>query len=127
MLARGYSGSRAYCQSKLAQVMFTVDLARELDGSGVTVNSPHPATYMNTTMVRRAGVTPISTVEEGAEAILNLAVGQALAGRSGLYFSGLREARADRQAYDTQARSRLRALSLELTRLRAGEKVSRCR
>jgi NAD(P)-dependent dehydrogenase (short-subunit alcohol dehydrogenase family) len=123
MLTRGYSGSRAYCQSKLAQILFTIDLAAELEGSGVTVNALHPATYMNTTMVRRAGVTPISTVEEGAEAILNLAAGPALAGRSGLYFNGLREARADRQAYDTQARSRLRALSLELTGLREGEKV----
>jgi NAD(P)-dependent dehydrogenase (short-subunit alcohol dehydrogenase family) len=123
MLTRGYSGSRAYCQSKLAQIMFTVDLARELEGTGVTVNSLHPATYMNTTMVRRAGVTPISTVEQGAEAILNLAVGPALEGRSGLYFNGLREARAERQAYDAEARARLRALSLELTGLRAGEKV----
>jgi NAD(P)-dependent dehydrogenase (short-subunit alcohol dehydrogenase family) len=123
MLTRGYSGSRAYCQSKLAQIMFTVDLARELEGTGVTVNSLHPATYMNTTMVRRAGVTPISTVEQGAEAILNLAVGPALEGRSGLYFNGLREAHADRQAYDAEARARLRTLSLELTGLRAGEKV----
>jgi NAD(P)-dependent dehydrogenase (short-subunit alcohol dehydrogenase family) len=123
MLTRGYSGSRAYCQSKLAQIMFTIDLAAELDGAGVTVNALHPATYMNTTMVRRAGVTPISTVEEGAEAILNLAVGPALAWCSGLYFNGLREARADRQAYDAQARSRLRALSLELTGAPAGEKV----
>jgi NAD(P)-dependent dehydrogenase (short-subunit alcohol dehydrogenase family) len=121
MLTRGYSGSRAYCQSKLAQILFTIDLAAELEGSGVTVNALHPATYMNTTMVLRAGVTPISTVEEGAEAILNLAAGPALAGRSGLYFNSLREARADRQAYDTQARSRLRALSLELTGLREGE------
>jgi NAD(P)-dependent dehydrogenase (short-subunit alcohol dehydrogenase family) len=115
MLTRGYSGSRAYCQSKLAQILFTIDLAAELEASGVTVNALHPATYMNTTMVRRAGVTPISTVEEGAEAILNLAAGPALAGRSGLYFNGLREARADRQAYDADARARLRALSLELT------------
>jgi len=115
MLTRGYSGSRAYCQSKLAQIMFTIDLAAELEASGVTVNALHPATYMNTTMVRRAGVTPISTVEEGAEAILNLAAEPALAGRSGLYFNGLREARADRQAYDADARARLRALSLELT------------
>src|SRR5262249_50559244 len=53
MLTRGYSGSRAYRQSKLAQILFTVDLARELDGTGVTVNALHPATYMNTTMVRR--------------------------------------------------------------------------
>jgi hypothetical protein len=78
---------------------------------------------MNTTMVRRAGVTPVSTVEQGAEAILNLAVGADLEGRSGLYFNGLREVRADRQAYDREARSRLRALSLELTGLRTAEKV----
>ncbi|HMK78182.1 MAG TPA: SDR family NAD(P)-dependent oxidoreductase [Xanthobacteraceae bacterium] len=123
MLTRGYSGSRAYCQSKLAQIMFTIDLARELEASGVTVNALHPATYMNTTMVRRAGVTPISTVEEGAEAIHNLAAAPALEGRSGLYFNGLREARADRQAYDAAARARLRALSLELTGVGAGEKV----
>jgi NAD(P)-dependent dehydrogenase (short-subunit alcohol dehydrogenase family) len=123
MLTKGYTGTRAYAQSKLAQIMFTIDLAGELEGAGVTVNALHPATYMNTTMVRRAGVTPISSVEEGAEAILNLAAAPALAGRSGLYFNGLREARADRQAYDADARARLRALSLELTGLRAGEKV----
>src|SRR5262249_24369663 len=102
MLTRGYSGSPAYCQSKLAQILFTVDLAHELAGSGVTVSALHPATYMNTTMVRRAGVTSISTVEEGAEAILNLAAAPALEGRSGLYFNCLREARADRPAYDAQ-------------------------
>src|SRR5271167_1650562 len=56
MLTRGYSGVRAYCQSKLAQIMFTIDLAGELQESGVIVNCLHPATYMNTTMVRRAGV-----------------------------------------------------------------------
>jgi NAD(P)-dependent dehydrogenase (short-subunit alcohol dehydrogenase family) len=98
MLTRGYSGTRAYCQSKLAQIMFTLDLAGELDGTGVTVNALHPATYMDTTMVRRAGITPLSSVEEGAEAILNLATSPALEGQSGHYFNGLREARADRQA-----------------------------
>jgi len=114
MLTRGYSGSRAYCQSKLAQIMFTIDLARELDGTGVTVNALHPATYMNTTMVRQSGATPTSTVEEGADAILNLATSAAMEGRSGLYFNGQREARADAQAYDAEARQRLKTLSLEL-------------
>ena len=73
MITRGYSGSRAYAQSKLSQIMFTIDLAEELKGAGVTVNSLHPATYMNTTMVRAGGITPISTVEQGGEAILHLA------------------------------------------------------
>ncbi len=115
MLKRGYSGSRAYCQSKLAQIMLAMDLAAELESAGVTVTALHPATYMNTTMVRQAGHTPISTVEQGADAILNLAVSPALEGRTGLYFNGLSEARAHAQAYDLEARRRLRQLSRELT------------
>ncbi|MCA0054974.1 MULTISPECIES: SDR family NAD(P)-dependent oxidoreductase [unclassified Mesorhizobium] len=114
MLTHGYSGVRAYCQSKLAQILFTVDLAEQLKGSGVTVNALHPASYMNTTMVRQAGVTPWSSVEIGADAILNLATSSALEGRSGLYFDGLRESRADAQAYDATARQQLRVLSLDL-------------
>ncbi len=117
MLTHGYSGSRAYCQSKLAQIMFTIDLAQELEGTGVTVNALHPATYMDTGMVRAAGVTPISSVAEGAEAILNLALSEKLAGLSGAYFNGLREAKALAQAYDADARRCLRAMSLELTGL----------
>jgi NAD(P)-dependent dehydrogenase (short-subunit alcohol dehydrogenase family) len=124
MLVHGYSGSRAYCQSKLAQILFTVDLARELAGSDVTVNTLHPATYMNTTMVRQSGVTPISSVEQGAEAILKLAVSPELEGKSGLYFNGLREARADAQAYDADARQKLKALSVQLTGLSATQPVS---
>jgi NAD(P)-dependent dehydrogenase (short-subunit alcohol dehydrogenase family) len=115
MLTRGYDGGRAYAQSKLAQVMFTVDLAHELEGSGVTVNCLHPATYMDTTMVREGGISPISTVDEGAAAILNLVRSPALEGRSGLYFDRQRESRANPQAYDAEARDRLRRLSLELT------------
>ncbi len=117
MLKRGYSGSRAYCQSKLAQIMLAMDLAEELKSAGVTVAALHPATYMNTTMVRQAGHTPISTVEQGADAILNQAVSPALEGRTGLYFNGLSEARAHAQAYDREARRRLRQLSRELTGL----------
>jgi NAD(P)-dependent dehydrogenase (short-subunit alcohol dehydrogenase family) len=117
MLTHGYSGTRAYCQSKLPRIMFTIDLASELQSLDMTVNCLHPATYMNTTMVRQAGVTPWSTVEEGANAILNLATSPALEGRSGLYFNGLHEARANAQAYDAKARRRLHEISLELTGL----------
>jgi len=117
MITSGYSGSRAYAQSKLSQIMFTIDLAEELRGSGVTVNSLHPATYMNTTMVRAGGITPISTVEQGGAAILHLVTGDDVAGKSGLFFNGMQEARANPQAYDATARQRLRTLSLELTGL----------
>ena len=119
MITKGYNGSRAYAQSKLAQIMFTIDLAAQLKGSGVTVNSLHPATYMNTTMVREGGITPISTVEQGGEAILHLAVGDDMADNTGLFFNGLQQAEANPQAYDATARQRLRALSLELTGLPA--------
>jgi NAD(P)-dependent dehydrogenase (short-subunit alcohol dehydrogenase family) len=120
MITRNYSGSRAYAQSKLSQIMFTIDLARELEGSGVTVNSLHPATYMNTTMVRAGGITPMSTVEQGGEAILHLVTGDDVEGQSGLFFNGMNQAKAHPQAYDEVARKRLRALSLELTGLQAG-------
>jgi NAD(P)-dependent dehydrogenase (short-subunit alcohol dehydrogenase family) len=124
MLTEGYSGARAYCQSKLAQIMFTLDLATELDGAGVTANALHPATYMNTTMVRQSGATPISSVEEGADAILKLAVSPELEGRSGIFFNGQREGRADAQAYDVNARAALKTLSLELAGLSAGEQAA---
>jgi NAD(P)-dependent dehydrogenase (short-subunit alcohol dehydrogenase family) len=117
MLTKDYSGSRAYAQSKLAQIMFTIDLAHELKGSGVTVNSLHPATYMNTTMVREGGIRPISTVEQGGDAILRLAAADDVANKTGLFFNGRREAQADPQAYNDAARKRLRDLSLELTGL----------
>jgi NAD(P)-dependent dehydrogenase (short-subunit alcohol dehydrogenase family) len=119
MITKNYSGSRAYAQSKLAQIMFTIDLADELKGTGITVNSLHPATYMNTTMVRAGGITPMSTVEQGGEAILHLVSGDDVATRSGLFFNGLNEANANPQAYDAAARQRLRRLSLELTGLAA--------
>jgi NAD(P)-dependent dehydrogenase (short-subunit alcohol dehydrogenase family) len=119
MLPKGYTGTRAYAQSKLAQIMFTIDLAEEIDGSGVTVNALHPATYMNTTMVREGGITPISTVEQGGEAILHLAVGDDMAGKNGLFFNGLQPSKANAQAYDGAARQRLRTLSLELAGLPA--------
>src|SRR3974390_1978066 len=117
MIVKNYSGSRAYAQRKLAQILSTIDLANELKGTGVTVNSLHPATYMDTTMVRAGGITPLSTVEEGGEAILYLAVADALAGQTGLYFDGKRQARANPQAYDAAARKKLRELSERLTGL----------
>jgi NAD(P)-dependent dehydrogenase (short-subunit alcohol dehydrogenase family) len=119
MLTSGYDGVRAYRQSKLAQVMFTLDLALRLKGSGVTVNCLHPATFMNTNMVIESGVKPLSSVEEGADAILHVATSPELEGKTGIYFNGQRPGRANVQAYDDNARERLRMLSLRLTNLSA--------
>jgi len=117
MLTRGYDGTRAYCQSKLAQILFTVELAERLAGTDVTVNCLHPSTYMNTTMVRTAGHTPISKVEDGAAAVLRLATAPELDGVTGRYFNVTTEARANVQAYDPTARNRLWDLSRQLTGL----------
>ena len=113
LLEQSYDGSRAYAQSKLAQIMFTVDLAEELRGQGVTVNSLHPASYMPTTMVRQAGVGFLSTLEEGGAAVLRLITDPALAGVTGAYFNGSAPspARPNRQANDPDARRRLQDLS----------------
>ncbi len=81
MLERAYSGIQAYCQSKLAQVMFTFDLAEELEGSGVTANCLHPGTYMPTNMVRSAGVEPVTPLEDGVAATLRLITSPELDGR----------------------------------------------
>ncbi len=114
---RGYSGVGAYCRSKLALIMFTFDLAKELAGTGVTVNAVHPASLMDTYMVREAGATPMSTVEEGADAIMNLAVSPQMSGRTGEYFDRLVPARARAQAYDAAAREKLRQATLALVGL----------
>ena len=116
MLERDYDGSRAYGQSKLAQILFTQDLATELAGKNVTANALHRATYMDTAMVRGAGVQPRSTVEEGADAVIYVATAPELEGKSGLFFNGKREVRANPQAYDTDARAKLKELSDKLTR-----------
>jgi len=116
MLERGYDDGRAYAQSKLAQVMFTFDLAEELAGADVIVSSLHPATYMDTDMVLDRGLEPRSRVGEGAEAVLQLVTSPDL--ESGQYFRGLQPAQANQQAYDRAARERLRDLSERLTGLR---------
>jgi NAD(P)-dependent dehydrogenase (short-subunit alcohol dehydrogenase family) len=114
MLEHDYDGMRAYCQSKLAQIMHALDLAAELGDAGVTATALHPATYMPTKMVTHAGVTPASPLEQGLEATWRLAADPALDGVTGAYFNGTSQARADAQAYDAEARRRLRELSERL-------------
>jgi NAD(P)-dependent dehydrogenase (short-subunit alcohol dehydrogenase family) len=111
MLEREYSGVRAYCQSKLALIMFTFDLAERHRGAGVSATCLHPATYMPTKMVHAAGVSPTSPLEEGVRATLRLIADPELDGVTGRYFDGQREAGAHPQAYDPGARHELRELS----------------
>ncbi|MFL5666935.1 MAG: SDR family NAD(P)-dependent oxidoreductase [Ktedonobacteraceae bacterium] len=72
MLERRYDGVQAYCQSKLALVMFTFDLAEALASTGVTASCLHPATYMLTKMVLAARGSGVSSIEEGVQATTHL-------------------------------------------------------
>jgi len=117
MLEHGYSGTRAYAQSKLAQVMFTIDLAEELRDRGVTVNCLHPATYMPTKMVLHARGEGLSPLEDGVRATVRLVASPELDGVTGRYFNGDVESDSHPQAHDTAARAELRRVSNELSGL----------
>ncbi|WP_432988109.1 SDR family NAD(P)-dependent oxidoreductase [Dactylosporangium sp. CA-233914] len=106
-LERHYDGVEAYRRSKLALAAWTFDLAEDLRGSGVNANCLHPATFMDTAMVRQYGQTPFATVEEGGAATLRLILDET---RSGLFFDGQRVAEPHPGAKDPAVRSRLRAL-----------------
>jgi NAD(P)-dependent dehydrogenase (short-subunit alcohol dehydrogenase family) len=108
---RGYSGINAYRRSKLALVAHTFDLADTLRDAGVLVNCVHPATFMDTPMIRDEDRAPVSTVAEGANAVLRLLKEETNTGR---FFDGTTEALAHPQAYDSQARRLLREATDQL-------------
>jgi NAD(P)-dependent dehydrogenase (short-subunit alcohol dehydrogenase family) len=116
MMDEGYSHGRGYAQSKLAQILFSMDLAEELGDRDVVVTALHPATMMDTDMVLSRGAQPRTSVDEGREAVVNLVLASGV--ESGSYYVGLRPARANDQAYDPEARRRLRELARELTAVR---------
>ena len=115
MLERPGRAAQGYGQSKLAQVLFTVDLAAELKDRNVIVTALHPATMMDTSMVREVGMPARSTVDEGATAVMQQITGNV---QSGQYYNGLQPARPNAQANDEAARAQLRALSMQLTGLK---------
>lgn len=110
MLESGYSGVRAYCQSKLAQILSTIELAGEVASAGITVNALHPSTFMPTKIVSK----PTSTLEQGVAATMHLIADPALARVTGKYFDRTQEAQSHLQAYDAAARAQLHALSEQL-------------
>ena len=113
-LQRSYSGIQGYCQSKLVQIMFTIDLAERLKGSGVTVMSLHPGTFMNTNMVVGQGLTAQSRVEDGADATFSLAFAPEHEGETGGFYNQFNPGHPNPQAADPEDRRRLWALSEDL-------------
>jgi NAD(P)-dependent dehydrogenase (short-subunit alcohol dehydrogenase family) len=112
MLERDYDAMRSYSQSKLAQIMHAFELAERVPAAELTTAALHPATLMDTKMVRDSFGSVMSSVEEGVEATLHAID---LEGATGSYFDGMEPAQPHRQAYDGGARRRLWELSEELT------------
>jgi NAD(P)-dependent dehydrogenase (short-subunit alcohol dehydrogenase family) len=115
MLERSYDGVRAYGQSKLAQISSGFELAERLAEDQITVNSLHPSTFMPTKIVLQNVSHSIDSLEDGIAATYRLAVGPDVEHVSGRFFDRQREARANEQAYDRDARSRVWELSLALS------------
>ncbi|GAA2113480.1 SDR family NAD(P)-dependent oxidoreductase [Actinomadura alba] len=114
MIEHGYSGGRAYGQSKLAQIMSGFELAGRVPAAEVTVNSLHPATYMPTKMVLAEVGHHIDSLETGVTATHRLISDAGLAQTTGGFFDRTRETRANAQAYDADARAELWRRSAEL-------------
>jgi NAD(P)-dependent dehydrogenase (short-subunit alcohol dehydrogenase family) len=117
MLERGYEGAHAYARSKLALIMFSLELAERLRDDEVSVNCLHPGTMMPTKIVLEASLPSIDTLEQGIEAAVRLAASPDLEGVTGRFFDGRTEAMADGQAYDRGSRQRLWELSEALVGL----------
>jgi NAD(P)-dependent dehydrogenase (short-subunit alcohol dehydrogenase family) len=115
MLEHGYSGTRAYGQSKLAQITAGLELASRLDPAEVSVTSLHPSTYMPTKMVLEEVGSSVDTLEDGVAATVRLAVDPRLEGVTGRFYDRQVETAPHPQAHDPEARRRLWELSLRLT------------
>jgi retinol dehydrogenase-12 len=121
----GKAGMSAYGESKLANVLFTRELARRLEGSGATANCFHPGLVGSAFGLNNSGIfkwavswfTPLfgRTVEKGAETLVWLATSPEAAGRSGEYFHDKKVARTSKRAKDDGLAKELWAFSEKLT------------
>jgi NAD(P)-dependent dehydrogenase (short-subunit alcohol dehydrogenase family) len=124
-LRRGYSGMKAYARSKLANVLFTYELARRLDGGQTTVNALHPghvATDMYKTSfpivgsaIKRVMGFFALTPEQGADTPVYLAASPEVEGISGRYFSEREPVQSSALSYDREVARRLWEVSEDLT------------
>jgi NAD(P)-dependent dehydrogenase (short-subunit alcohol dehydrogenase family) len=115
MLEDGYDGTRAYSQSKLAQIASANFLAGRVPAGEVTFNSLHPASLMPTKIVLEQRGQSLDSLETGIEATLHVAASPQLDGVSGRFFDRQEESAAHGQAYDEEAQRRLWELSLQLS------------
>jgi retinol dehydrogenase 14 len=129
--AHGYSGPRAYSQSKLANVMFTYELARRLEGTGVTATVLHPGVVRTGFAAEDPSallkvflplIRPLlKTPEKGAAASIYLASSPEVEGVTGRYFANRKVAKTSKSSYDTAAAARLWQVSTDLVGRTAAE------
>jgi NAD(P)-dependent dehydrogenase (short-subunit alcohol dehydrogenase family) len=111
-LTRGFSGHEAYSQSKLANLMFAFELARRLEGSGVTANGLHPGVISTKLLhVNFSGGAPVSA---GAKTPVYLATSDDVENVTGKYFENRRETTPAKASQDEGAAKRLWDISEEL-------------
>ena len=121
---RKYSGFPVYGMTKLANIMFTYELAEHLEGTGVTANCLHPGPVSTNfgqnnsglmTLFFRAAKPFMRSPEQGADTLIWLSSSPEVEGVSGKYFSDRKEIEARKVAYDPAARRRLWEISEDLT------------
>jgi NAD(P)-dependent dehydrogenase (short-subunit alcohol dehydrogenase family) len=125
--ARHYSGQRAYSQSKLANVMFTTELARRLAGTGVTATAVHPGVVRTNfgaedqawwfAVISRVVRPLLKTSAQGAQTPTYLASSPDLDGVTGQFFANRSPKVANKVAYDTEMTARLWQVSADLVGL----------
>jgi NAD(P)-dependent dehydrogenase (short-subunit alcohol dehydrogenase family) len=123
-----YRGLRAYAQSKLAIVLFTYELARRLERTGVTVNTLHPGTVATNFATNNPGVVSLSmrlfrsaflSPEQGAQTSIFLATSSEVEGVTGKYFVKQKVIPSSPASYDTATAGRLWQVSAKMTGLPA--------
>lgn len=128
-MARKYTAQKAYASSKLAQVLFTYEMARRLDGTEVTSNASNPGiakTHLGydagllTSLSKRMTDLFGKSAEKGAETTIYLAASKDVEGVSGRYFEDMKEEESSEMSYSTDTAKRLWDLSLELCGLVKG-------
>ena len=115
-MKKGYGVMRAYSQAKLAQVLFTYELSRRLEGTGVTANCLHPGTVA--TNIWKGSMGPFSFLgnisklfllspERGAETSVYLASSPQVEGVTGKYYDRMREKQSSAESYDQAVAKKL--------------------
>ena len=125
---RSYGGMSSYGQSKLANILFTYELARRLAGTGVTVNAVHPGAVATNLASNNGGLisaawkvagTFMKSAERGARTQIYLASSPEVEGVTGKYFIDSKEARSSAESHDANIARRLWDVSAKMTGLPA--------